>query len=107
RKIRQEFERCFENCDLILSPTAPSTAFAIGANISDPLKMYLNDIFTIGANLSGHPAISLPCGYDADGLPIGLQLQASHNRDAWLLDCAALVESEMAVENLLPPVCAE
>lgn len=71
--IRQDFDAAFAQCDVIAMPTAPTTAFAFGSQTEDPLKMYLNDIFTIPANLAGLPGISVPCGM-ADGLPIGLQI---------------------------------
>jgi aspartyl-tRNA(Asn)/glutamyl-tRNA(Gln) amidotransferase subunit A len=72
--IRNDFERAFETCDIIATPVAPTTAFALGAKTSDPLQMYLSDIFTISVNLAGLPGMSVPCGFDGDGLPIGLQL---------------------------------
>jgi aspartyl-tRNA(Asn)/glutamyl-tRNA(Gln) amidotransferase subunit A len=72
--IRKDFEHAFEKVDIILTPTAPTTAFKIGEKISDPLQMYLSDIFTISCNLAGLPGISLPCGFSKLGLPIGLQL---------------------------------
>src|SRR6266849_841909 len=72
--IRHDFERAFEQCDLIATPVAPTTAFKLGEKMSDPLQMYLSDIFTISVNLAGLPGLSLPCGYDANGMPIGLQL---------------------------------
>ncbi len=72
--IKQAFDRAFQTYDVILGPTAPATAPKIGSSLSDPLKMYLGDIYTISANLAGLPAISLPCGQDSKGLPIGLQL---------------------------------
>jgi aspartyl-tRNA(Asn)/glutamyl-tRNA(Gln) amidotransferase subunit A len=72
--IRRDFERAFESCDIIATPVAPTTAFALGEKMSDPLQMYLSDIFTISVNLAGLPGISVPCGFDASGLPIGLQL---------------------------------
>ncbi|MBL8012997.1 MAG: Asp-tRNA(Asn)/Glu-tRNA(Gln) amidotransferase subunit GatA, partial [Candidatus Omnitrophica bacterium] len=62
--------------DVIVTPTAPTTAFKVGEKVSDPLSMYLSDIYTIPANLAGLPAISIPCGFDSKGLPIGLQLMA-------------------------------
>ncbi len=74
RLILQDFEKAYETCDAILTPTAPSAAFAIGENEDDPIKMYLNDVFTVTANLAGIPAISVPAGLDANGLPLGLQI---------------------------------
>lgn len=72
--VRQDFERAFDDVDVILSPTSPTTAFRIGEKVDDPLAMILTDIFTTSANLAGLCAISIPCGFDTDGLPIGLQL---------------------------------
>ncbi|EXX86149.1 amidase family protein, partial [Paenibacillus darwinianus] len=71
--IKQDFDNVFERCDVIIGPTAPTTAFKIGEQVNDPLTMYLNDICTIPVNLAGVPAISVPCGL-ADGLPVGLQI---------------------------------
>lgn len=73
--IRQDYERAFEQCDVIFMPTTPTTAFQIGEKTDDPLEMYLNDVYTIPANLAGIPGASVPCGF-ADGLPIGLQILA-------------------------------
>jgi aspartyl-tRNA(Asn)/glutamyl-tRNA(Gln) amidotransferase subunit A len=72
--IRRDFERAFENCDVIVTPVAPTTAFRLGEKMSDPLTMYLSDIFTISVNLAGLPGLSMPCGYDANNLPIGMQI---------------------------------
>jgi len=72
--IKESFDRAFEKYDVILGPTAPTTALEIGANADDPLKRYLGDIYTVSANLAGLPAVSLPCGFDSRKLPIGLQL---------------------------------
>jgi len=74
--IRQDFDRAFEQCDCLLTPTAPTTAFKLGEKSDDPLTMYLSDIYTVSANLAGIPAMSLPCGYDSQQLPIGIQLLA-------------------------------
>lgn len=72
--IRNDFERAFEKCDLIVTPVAPTTAFKLGEKTDDPLTMYLSDIFTISVNLAGLPGMSIPSGYDANNLPIGMQL---------------------------------
>jgi len=88
RLIAQDFTAAFQKCDVILGPTAPTTAFAIGAKTDDPVQMYLNDIFTIPAPLAGLPAMSIPCGFDAKGLPIGLQLQGDYFSEAKLLGIA-------------------
>ncbi|OGX25114.1 MAG: aspartyl/glutamyl-tRNA amidotransferase subunit A [Omnitrophica WOR_2 bacterium RIFCSPHIGHO2_02_FULL_48_11] len=72
--IKDDFDQAFKNCDAILTPTAPTTAFRIGEKANDPLSMYLSDIYTISANLAGVPAMSLPCGFSKNGLPIGLQI---------------------------------
>ena len=74
RLIAQDFEKAYEQCDVILTPTAPSAAFAIGENEDDPIKMYLNDVFTVPASLAGLPGMSVPAGLDANGLPLGLQI---------------------------------
>ena len=72
--IKKEFDQAFEKYDIIIGPAAPTTAPKLGDSLSDPLKMYLGDIYTISVNLAGLPGISLPCGIDSKGLPIGLQL---------------------------------
>lgn len=74
--IRNSFAEAFDKFDVILTPTAPTTAFEIGKNITDPITMYLNDICTVSVNIAGLPAISIPCGYDKTNMPIGLQLIA-------------------------------
>jgi aspartyl-tRNA(Asn)/glutamyl-tRNA(Gln) amidotransferase subunit A len=88
RLIARDFAAAFERCDVVLGPTAPTTAFEIGANTEDPVKMYLNDIFTIPAPLAGIPALSIPCGFDEAGLPVGLQLMGSYFSEAALLGVA-------------------
>ncbi len=91
QKVRQlisrDFKNAFEKVDVIAGPTAPTTAFAIGEKTDDPITMYLNDIYTIGANLAGLPGISVPCGF-ADGLPVGLQLVGPHFAEETILACA-------------------
>ena len=76
--IKQAFDKAFEKYDVILGPVAPTTALKLGQSLSDPIKMYLGDIYTVSVNLAGLPGISLPCGYDSSGLPIGLQLLGKH-----------------------------
>ncbi|HEY3074440.1 MAG TPA: Asp-tRNA(Asn)/Glu-tRNA(Gln) amidotransferase subunit GatA [Burkholderiales bacterium] len=88
RLIARDFARAFERCDLILGPTSPTTAFAIGAKASDPVQMYLNDIFTVSAPLAGLPALSIPCGFDEAGLPVGLQLTGNYFSEARLIGTA-------------------
>jgi aspartyl-tRNA(Asn)/glutamyl-tRNA(Gln) amidotransferase subunit A len=88
RLIADDFRRAYAQCDVIAGPTAPTAAFRIGANSDHPVEMYLNDIFTTAANLTGSPALSIPCGFDRNGLPIGLQLQGPAFAEARLLDVA-------------------
>jgi aspartyl-tRNA(Asn)/glutamyl-tRNA(Gln) amidotransferase subunit A len=88
RLIARDFAAAFEKCDLIAGPTAPTTAFEIGAKADDPVQMYLGDIFTIPAPLAGLPALSVPCGFDAAGLPVGLQLMGKHFAEGLLLGAA-------------------
>jgi aspartyl-tRNA(Asn)/glutamyl-tRNA(Gln) amidotransferase subunit A len=87
RLITDDFRAAFAQVDLLIGPTTPTPAFAIGAKIDDPITMYLNDIYTIGANLAGLPGLSLPCGL-IDGLPMGLQLIGPHFSEAKLLNAA-------------------
>jgi aspartyl-tRNA(Asn)/glutamyl-tRNA(Gln) amidotransferase subunit A len=85
--INADFSRAFESVDVLLGPTTPTPAFAIGAKTADPITMYLNDIYTIGANLAGLPAISVPCGFVQD-LPVGLQIVGPHFSEARVLNAA-------------------
>ena len=103
RLIANDFARAFTQCDVIAGPTAPTPAFRIGANVDDPVQMYLNDIFTIAANLTGAPAISIPCGFTAGGLPIGLQLQANHFGEARLLDVGHRYQQATDWHRRVPP----
>jgi aspartyl-tRNA(Asn)/glutamyl-tRNA(Gln) amidotransferase subunit A len=88
RLIANDFQRALVDCDVIAGPTAPSAAFPIGAKSDDPVQMYLSDIYTVAANLTGAPAISIPCGFTKGGLPIGLQLSGNYFREAQLLNVA-------------------
>ena len=88
RLIKQDFTNAYKSCDVIMGPTTPTTAFDIGCNSDDPVSMYLNDIYTITANLSGLPAMSIPCGFDSKKMPIGLQLIGPYLSEAKLLNAA-------------------
>jgi len=83
--IKNDLDEVFKDCDVIVTPTSPSAAFKVGEKISDPLSMYLSDIYTIPANLAGIPSISIPCGFSKSGLPIGLQLMAKAFDEEMLL----------------------
>jgi len=88
RLIARDFENAFSRVDFICGPTAPTTAFELGARTEDPVQMYLGDVFTIPAPLAGLPALSIPCGFDEKGLPVGLQLTGRHFSEALLLGVA-------------------
>jgi aspartyl-tRNA(Asn)/glutamyl-tRNA(Gln) amidotransferase subunit A len=88
RLIKQDFDEAFKNVDLVVGPVAPTTAFKLGEKTKDPLQMYLNDIFTIPANLAGLPAMSVPCGQDSEGLSIGLHLMGPHYGEERLMSVA-------------------
>ena len=90
--IKQDFDQAFNAVDCIVTPTSPTAAFKIGERIKDPLKMYLSDIFTISANLAGIPAISIPCGFTEEGLPVGLQIMAKHFNEEMLFRVAYTYE---------------
>jgi aspartyl-tRNA(Asn)/glutamyl-tRNA(Gln) amidotransferase subunit A len=92
RLIRNDFDSALRTCDVIAGPTSPTVAFPIGERTSDPLAMYLADIYTIGANLAGLPGISIPCGFSKAGLPIGLQLLAGPFEEEKLLRVARMYE---------------
>lgn len=88
RLIAHDFDEAFKTCDVILGPTTPGTAFKLGEKSDDPVEMYLNDLYTIPANLAGLPGMSLPCGFDGQGMPIGLQLVGNYFSEAKLLNVA-------------------
>jgi aspartyl-tRNA(Asn)/glutamyl-tRNA(Gln) amidotransferase subunit A len=90
--IKQDFERAFELCDLILTPTAPSAAFALGEKSADPIAMYLNDVFAVPASLAGLPAMSVPGGLDGQGLPLGLHLIGRELDEQGVLNAALAIE---------------
>ncbi len=92
RRISEDFDAAFQEVDALLTPTAPSAAFALGDRVSDPLAMYLNDVFTVTVNLAGLPGISVPAGLDASGLPLGLQLIGRALDEGTLFTLASAVE---------------
>ena len=105
RKISQEFSDAFKECDVIATPTVPSSAFKIGENIGDPIKMYYNDVCTVTVNIAGLPAINVPCGFDSKNMPMGLQFIADKFCEQTLLDTAYAYEQlsggfKVIAENL-------
>jgi aspartyl-tRNA(Asn)/glutamyl-tRNA(Gln) amidotransferase subunit A len=93
KKIGQEFEEAFEQCDLIITPTTPETAFKLGENTDDPLKMYAADVCTVTVNIASLPAISVPCGRDGKGMPIGMQIIGPKFSEAVLFEVAEEFEN--------------
>jgi len=106
RLIKRDFDAAFEKVDCILCPTSPVPAFTIGERTENPLEMYLADIFTISANLAGIPGISVPCGFTASGLPIGLQILGRAFDEARVLRLARAYERETSWRTRRPPRCA-
>ncbi len=104
--VIRDYERAFERFDLLVSPTSPTTAFRIGEKTDDPVAMYLSDIFTIPADLAGVPAISVPCGTDGDGLPVGLQFTGKALDEATVLRAAHAFEQDLAWTGRPPLVPA-
>ncbi len=100
--IRRDFERVFARCQALVTPTAPTTAFRLGEKVTDPLAMYLSDIFTIAVNLAGLPALSLPCGFDRSGMPIGLQIVGRPFDELRVLQTAYAYEQATAWHQRAP-----
>jgi len=96
--VSREFDRAFAEVDYIVTPTAPEPAFPVGAK-KDPIAMYLSDMFTVSANLAGCPAISVPCGWSREGLPVGLQVIGNHFQEGRLFQLAFLLEKKVKFEN--------
>ncbi len=105
RQIADDFERAFSQVDVLVGPTSPTPAFDLGAKVDDPVTMYLNDIYTIGANLAGLPAMSIPCGF-LGGLPVGLQLIGGHFAEAKLLNVAHKYQRETQWHKQMPKAFA-
>ncbi len=100
--IKDDFEQAFTRCDLLVSPVTPTPAWKQGAHADDPLALYLSDILTISANLAGIPAMSVPCGFSSDGLPIGMQLQGAHFAEETLLRAAWNLEQRACISDHKP-----
>ncbi|HKY56138.1 MAG TPA: amidase family protein, partial [Anaerolineales bacterium] len=100
--IRQDFQKAFEACDALITPVAPGTAFRIGEKITNPLDMYLSDVFVVAVNLAGIPALSVPCGI-SNGLPIGMQIMGPHLSEETLLQIGHMYQSETDWHKKHPP----
>ncbi|MGN1318540.1 MAG: Asp-tRNA(Asn)/Glu-tRNA(Gln) amidotransferase subunit GatA [Lachnospirales bacterium] len=105
--IKKSFDEAFASYDMILSPVAPTTAYKIGENSSDPLKMYLGDIYTVSVNLAGIPAVSIPCGFDSKGMPIGLQLIGNAFDEVKLVKAAYAFQKETDFHIKKPEIAKE
>jgi aspartyl-tRNA(Asn)/glutamyl-tRNA(Gln) amidotransferase subunit A len=104
--ILRDYERAFERADVVAMPTSPTPAFRLGERSADPLQMYLADVFTVSANLAGLPAISVPCGFTRDRLPVGLQLTGRRFDEATLLRAADAYERDTEWSTEIPPIAA-
>jgi aspartyl-tRNA(Asn)/glutamyl-tRNA(Gln) amidotransferase subunit A len=104
--VIEDFRKAFERFDLLLGPTSPTTAFRIGEKAEDPVAMYLSDVFTIPSDLAGNPAISVPCGLDDKGLPVGLQLMGRHLDEATVVRAAYAFEQDLGFTSR-PPLLEE
>jgi len=100
--IRQDFQQAFENCDALITPVAPTTAFRIGEKITNPLDMYLSDVHVVAVNLAGIPSLSVPCGI-SNGLPIGMQIMGPHLSEEMLLRIGHMYQSETDWHTKHPP----
>jgi aspartyl-tRNA(Asn)/glutamyl-tRNA(Gln) amidotransferase subunit A len=103
RLVARDFAEAFRRCDVIMGPTSPTTAFRLGEKMDDPVKMYLNDIYTIPANLAGLPGMSVPCGFDGKGLPVGLQIVGNHFAEAKMLGIAHQYQLQTDWHSRVPP----
>jgi aspartyl-tRNA(Asn)/glutamyl-tRNA(Gln) amidotransferase subunit A len=102
--IKMDFDKAFEKVDLIMTPTSPTTAFKLGEKAADPLTMYLSDIFTIAPNMAGLPGLSIPCGLDAKGLPIGLQLISGHFKEQAMFDAGNFFQAATDFHTKKPTI---
>ena len=103
--LKQDYLKAFEQVDVLVGPVAPSLPFKLGEKTADPLEMYLTDVYTVTANLAGIPALSMPCGFTEEGLPVGLQMLAAHFQETKLFRLAYALEQELALKR--PPLPME
>ena len=101
RKIKEEFAAAFEQCDMILTPVAPTTAYEIGSKTQDPLAMYAGDICTVSVNIAGLPGLVQPCGFDARNMPIGMQLIGRPFGEQGLLNAGLAFEQASGLKNII------
>ena len=104
--LKEDFARAFKDCDAIITPTSPTPAFRLGEKVDDPLSMYLNDVYTVTANLAGVPGINVPCGLSAENLPIGFQLLGPYWSESTLFQLAHAYEQARPF-TARPPICAD
>src|ERR1700681_2313141 len=104
RLIRDDFDKAFAECEVVMGPVSPTAAFKIGERVEDPLAMYLSDIYTISCNLAGIAGISIPCGFTKTGLPIGLQIQGPPFAEEKLLRVARMYERATDWHMKRPPL---
>jgi aspartyl-tRNA(Asn)/glutamyl-tRNA(Gln) amidotransferase subunit A len=105
--IRDDFKKAFEKCDCIITPVCPSTAFKFGENTDDPLKMYLSDIYTLGVNLAGLPAVSIPAGFDRNNLPVGMQIITNYFSEDKLFRIGRMFEKENDFSDKIPALVSD
>jgi aspartyl-tRNA(Asn)/glutamyl-tRNA(Gln) amidotransferase subunit A len=101
--IRKDYDEAFQRVDVVAMPTSPTAAFRIGERVDDPLQMYLGDVFTVSANLAGLPAVSIPCGFTSEGLPVGMQLTGRMFDEAAVLRIADAYERDTLWWKQEPP----
>jgi aspartyl-tRNA(Asn)/glutamyl-tRNA(Gln) amidotransferase subunit A len=104
RLIKEDFDRAFAACDLLIGPAAPTPAFRLGEKLNDPLAMFLADVYTVSLNLAGLPGLTIPCGLTADGLPIGMQLMGPMYREELLLQAGRWYERQTVWHARRPPL---
>ena len=101
--IKQEFEKLFEKYDVLITPTSPTVAYEIGTKSNNPLEMYLADLCTVAVNIAGLPGISIPCGVDSQGMPIGLQLIGKPFGEETIIQAAYTYEQEIKFREKYKP----